>query len=394
MSYCHIFTACLVFITLVLFPLLATAHTKSCSKGFEYEASTRNITKCKKLKSLGAEFGWTFHNGSSLEVEIFVGARLHSEKGWLAWGVNPQDTPQMAGTRAIIGITHPDGSATVDTYSVTRGTKLGCGLQPSELDDVAVLMKKFDYLKDIQYFAIHAKVVLNTTSYNALRLNHVWQVGNAADGREPHAHSKKLQNMISVETIDLETGRSLGNDGHRERARSAHGILNIAGWGTVLPIGAIIMRYSRAILESPWPYGLHVACQSIGYVLGTAGWAVGLWLAHSAKYYSFPTHGMIGCFIFAFATLQMMALRLRPRHKDEYRKYWNMYHHTLGYSLFALSSYNIFRGIRLLAPAHSWKWAYLGILGALAAVVLALEVFTWYHFVKTKRDKKLKEGSP
>ncbi|XAR56716.1 hypothetical protein NMG60_11037295 [Bertholletia excelsa] len=309
MSCCHLFTARLVFIPF-LFAVFATAHTKSCSEAFEQEAYIRNIRKCKKLKSLGAEFGWTLAN--SLEIEIFLGARLHSDKGWLAWGVNPQDTPQMAGTRAIIGIRHSNGSSTVETYNVTQGTKLGCGLQPSKLDDVAVLMMKFEYLEEIHYFAIHAKVVLNTTSYNASRLNHAWQVGDASGGMEPYKHSKTMQHMNSAETIDLETGRSLGNDGHLERLRRAHGILNIVGWGTVLPLGVIIVRYWRTKSGIPWPHGIHIACQSIGYILGTSGWAVGLWLAHSAKYYSFPTHGMIGCFIFAFATLQVTALRLRP----------------------------------------------------------------------------------
>ncbi|KAK6132858.1 hypothetical protein DH2020_033389 [Rehmannia glutinosa] len=77
----------------------------------------------------------------------------------------------------------------------------------------------------------------------------------------------------------------------------------------------------------------------------------------------------------------MMALRLKPKFNDKYRAYWNMYHHFLGYALLALISVNMFEGIKILRPAHAWKWAYIGVLGVLGAVAMALEVFTWTKFL-------------
>lgn len=92
--------------------------------------------------------------------------------------------------------------------------------------------------------------------------------------------------------------------------------------------------------------------------------------------------------------LQMLALRLMPKESDEYRKYWNIYHHFLGYALLGLISVNIFVGIKILDLNHAWKWAYTGILGALGAVALAFEVFTWVKFYwRPKNPRGLNSGT-
>lgn len=95
----------------------------------------------------------------------------------------------------------------------------------------------------------------------------------------------------------------------------------------------------------------------------------------------------------------MLALHLKPRKTDEYRKYWNIYHHFLGYALLAVISVNIFHGIDILRPDHSWKWAYVGILGVFAVITIALEIFTWAKFLliepktEDKEPKTVKPGS-
>ena len=91
----------------------------------------------------------------------------------------------------------------------------------------------------------------------------------------------------------------------------------------------------------------------------------------------------------------MLALHLKPRKTDGYRKYWNIYHHFLGYALLAVISVNIFHGIDILKPDHSWKWAYVGILGVFAAIVIALEIYTWAKFLTEKKieAKKAESGS-
>ena len=87
----------------------------------------------------------------------------------------------------------------------------------------------------------------------------------------------------------------------------------------------------------------------------------------------------------------MLALRLKPEATDKYRKYWNMYHQFLGYALLALISVNIFQGIAILKPDHTWKWAYIGVLGALAAITLAFQICTWVKFLQSSKKEKEKE---
>lgn len=86
----------------------------------------------------------------------------------------------------------------------------------------------------------------------------------------------------------------------------------------------------------------------------------------------------------------MLALRFRLKESDEYRKHWNMYHHFLGYALLAAIAVNIFQGIGILEANKTWKVAYIGILGTLGGITVALEIYTWVKFC---RDKRQKNGS-
>lgn len=94
-----------------------------------------------------------------------------------------------------------------------------------------------------------------------------------------------------------------------------------------------------------------------------------------------------------FSIFQMLAFRLKPKATDDYRKYWNMYHHFLGYGLLAIIFINIFKGIHILNGGYKWKWSYIGILICLGAIAFGLEIFTWIKFIMGKwkdnhHDKK------
>ncbi|OMP04387.1 hypothetical protein COLO4_09696 [Corchorus olitorius] len=199
--------------------------------------SKANTTKCKKLTTLQAQFAWNYYNKTF--INILIGSKMIPEMGWLAWGVNP-DLPQMVGTRAIIAINLPNGSAPVNTYNITIDTKLRCRLNPSDIE-VRVLNKTAMYIPKTGFFTMFATLEL-PESYNISSLNHVWQVGYLADGLEPKMHSTTLQNFDSKETLDLKTGRCQNIGHNRQHLRKIHGILNMMGWGTLLPIGVIIAR--------------------------------------------------------------------------------------------------------------------------------------------------------
>ncbi|KAI9185783.1 hypothetical protein LWI28_010607 [Acer negundo] len=391
----YIFRWPVIVFILALFSLLSTTsqHYPTCSEAFTKLKEDRYFEHCMKLPTLGAEFAWNIQEDRARQVnriDVFFGTRLHAEIGWLAWGVNPANEPRMVGTRAIIGIRMPNGTRAIDTYNVTATTKLGCGLQPSKIDFFENM--KIDYSDTNHYFTISATLYLPQSEYNISSLNHVWQVGYQSNGMEPLMHPTSLQHVDSAETINLRTVVSEGVGQHRHHLRMVHGVLNIVGWGIFLPVGVMTARYLRVHpKETKWWFCLHVSCQIVGYILGTFGWIVGLWLGHASKYYIFHKHRTLSIFIFTFSTLQMLALRLKPKRKDEYRKFWNLYHHCLGYALLAAISVDIFLGIGILKPLdHAWKWSYVGILGILGVIFLLFEIYSWCKFLNKKEKENPK----
>jgi hypothetical protein len=86
-----------------------------------------------------------------------------------------------------------------------------------------------------------------------------------------------------------------------------HGILNVVGWGILLPIGIMFARYLRQFesADPAWFY-LHAFCQTVGYALGVAGWATGLKLGSYSKGVVYSQHRSIGIAIFVFGTLQVI----------------------------------------------------------------------------------------
>ncbi|KAG6423838.1 hypothetical protein SASPL_114242 [Salvia splendens] len=379
---------------LLLSPPFASAH--SCSQGFQKLAETKlpnstRIQSCRR-KTLGTEFAWSF-NSTSRRLHVAFGARLrHEDTGWMAWGVNP-DGPQMAGTRAVIGVKHKNGTFECHKYNVTAMTKSRrCPLVPDDEADVGVEFSRceMDYDPGLEYHVIVTAVVLPEKKFNSSETNVVWQIGEEIRGNEPLMHPKSINNFDSTETIDLDSTQIISYTRHqRSRLRIVHGIVNIVGWGTLLPSGVIVSRYMRIfpVPRKNW-YDIHVTCQTSGYIIGSAGWALGLWLGKASHNYKFNIHNTVGLLIFIFATIQMLAWRLRPHPSDGYRMYWNMYHHFLGYSILALVFFNIFLGIKILEPEHVWKWAYIGVLGTLGSLALAFEFFGWIKFLTQNSSSK------
>ena len=94
----------------------------------------------------------------------------------------------------------------------------------------------------------------------------------------------------------------------------------------------------------------------------------------------------------------MFALLLRPKKDHKYRFCWNIYHHTIGYSVIILSIVNILKGFEILNPDQVWRSAYIAVIVVLAVIAAGLEVFALYAASHKKRsevidgDSKPSEG--
>ncbi|PPS09019.1 hypothetical protein GOBAR_AA11617 [Gossypium barbadense] len=346
-----------------------------------------NTTHCKKLSSLQAQFAWNYHKTShnQTQLNILIGTKLITNMGWLAWGINP-DLPRMVGTRAIIAVKVPNQiTPSVNTYNITKDIQLGCKFQPSGIDFMVQNMTGVDD-KDV--------------GYNVSSLNHVWQVGYCVDGLEPKMHETSLGNLDSKEVLDLETGDCQNIGQHRRHMRKIHGILNIIGWGTLMPLGVIVARYFKQFpikLDPCWYTFITVAkllVTSLEPLAGDLDYSSdmnpntipSIRTASSA----FAFSGSLPC----KSVNWILAFQFKPTQEDEYRKHWNVYHHFLGYALLVMIPVNIYKGIKLLKPNNiTWKWTYNGILVLLGVVVLALEIVTWAIFLYKKCCRKTAEES-
>lgn len=192
--------------------LIPNTVNASCSHEFSELVHQKNISYCKTLHTLDAEFGWKYQNFTNfITLEILFSAKLNKPEGWIAWGVNPGKRAEMTGTKALIGIKHPDTPLRADTYDITKEIVTGCHLLPSKISELQVSNLSMQY-EGSNLYTMYARLVLPSDLYNITKLHHVWQVGYAVKGDQPLYHPTTLDNVDSTETIDLTSsvGHSTG----------------------------------------------------------------------------------------------------------------------------------------------------------------------------------------
>lgn len=224
-------------------------------------------------------------------------------------------------------------------------------------------------------------------------VNQVWQDGPVSnDSPQMHDITISGPHVRSMATLNLLSGQS-GTTGaggaanSKIKRRNIHGVLNAISWGILMPLGVMIARYVK-VFESADPawFYLHVTCQTSAYIIGVAGWATGLQLGNDSPGIQYTAHRTIGIILFCLATLQVLALLLRPKKDYKYKLYWNIYHHSVGYTVIILSIINIFKGFNILRPEKNWEKAYIGIIVVLAAIAAFLEGYAWIIVAKRKKS--------
>ncbi|KAJ8761190.1 hypothetical protein K2173_001246 [Erythroxylum novogranatense] len=196
--------------------------------------------------------------------------------------------------------------------------------------------------------------------------NHAGQVGD-------NIFVHEMENGV---TTNLRSPKRQRGSHPKHPLKSVPLLLNIIGWGTLLPLGAIVARsFRKSPLKCEEWYNIHILCQTLGYVVGALGWATGILLGRASKQHNSKAHRILDIVIFTFASVQMLGLCLQPKREDEFRRVWEICHHVLGYALIAMIITNIFIGVGQQGHAEKWKWAYVGFLVLLFFTALALEIF-------------------
>ncbi|XP_042520865.1 cytochrome b561 and DOMON domain-containing protein At5g47530-like [Macadamia integrifolia] len=360
----------------VLISLFFSSSAQSCSS-YTFN-SNRIFSKCSDLPVLNSFLHWTY-NSSSGTIDIAYRQTGVSSSRWVAWAINLKSATAMAGAQALVAYQLSNGTMTAYTSSIDNDSPT---LQQSSLSfNVYNLSAEFLNSEMI----IYATVELPN---NSTTVNQLWQDGPLS-GTTPMGHQTSGDNIKSLGSISFLSGQSTAASGGNSRARrkNVHGVLSAVSWGILMPIGVIIARYLKVFksADPAWFY-LHIACQSSAYIVGVAGWGLGLKLGSESSGIQYDSHRNIGITLFVFATLQVFALLLRPSKDHKYRLYWNIYHWSIGYSVIILSIINIFKGFDILDPEKKWKKAYIGIIICLGIIALMLEAITWFIVLKRRRS--------
>ncbi|XP_057954673.1 cytochrome b561 and DOMON domain-containing protein At5g47530-like [Malania oleifera] len=350
-------------------------------------SNNRLFSSCNDLPYLNCFLHWTLQSSNNT-VNLAFRCPGAGTTQWIAWAINPS-SQGMVGAQSLVAYVNSSGAAHAYTSSVTG---YATQLQQSTLS-FAVPSIAAEYTSSSGDLTIFATVQLSTGA--ATTVNQVWQKGPLS-GNSPASHPTSGDNVRTTGTLDLASGTATGGGAviPRLHRKNAHGIVNAVGWGILMPIGAMTARYMKVFksADPAWFY-LHVACQCSAYILGVAGWGTGMKLGSDSSGVQYNPHRNIGIALFCLGTLQVFALLLRPKKDHKYRLYWNIYHHSVGYSVIILSVINIYKGFDILDPEKKWKRAYTGIIIALGAIAAVLEAFTWFVVLQRKRADSNKAPS-
>ncbi|KAK8591939.1 hypothetical protein V6N13_062533 [Hibiscus sabdariffa] len=361
----------------LLLSFLASSSAQTCNS--QRFPDNRQYANCADLSALNCYLHWT-HDQAAGTLDVAFRHTGTTDSRWSAWGLNPSG-PRMQNTQALVAFVNSSGVANAFTTSIDT---MSPSMQPSPLSfEVPTLSARFEN-NEMTIFAVMR------VSDSWLSTSQVWQEGPVSNG-QLGIHPLSGDNVRSAGSVNFLTGQSGGSSsaGSRTRRRNVHGVLNTVSWGILMPLGAITARYMKVFksADPAWFY-LHVACQTSAYAVGVAGWATGINLGSDSPGVTRNPHRNIGIALFCLATLQVFALLLRPNKDHKYRLYWNIYHHSVGYTVIILSIVNIFEGFDILQPEDHWERIYIGILIFLGVVATLLEAFTWFVVLRRNKSDK------
>ncbi|KAJ4815263.1 Cytochrome b561 and DOMON domain-containing protein [Rhynchospora pubera] len=361
----------IVLLTCLLFSLFSPPFVSAQVCVSETFSSNKLYASCNSLTVLGATLHWTYHpsNGTT-DVAYRI---QQATTGWVAWAINPKMTG-MLGSNTLFAY-HDSTSGAVKVVSTVINDYM-----PTVRDEnltFAVYNRSAEYSNGT--YTIYASIQLpgNKTTQNI-----TWQAGTDFTGGAPGGHNLGPPNMLASTSIDFLSGASVpvpspASD-NRLRQKNIHGILNTVAWGIILPVGVLKARYIKSLNpSSPAWFHVHKTCQSIGYIIGVAGFALGLKLGSESKGITHHGHRIMAIVLFCFATIQVSALLLRPKPTHKRRIYWNAYHYSVGILVITLGIFNIFSGFNILNPDSKWRRLYVVVICVIAGIAPILEVCKW-----------------
>ncbi|KAM3373873.1 cytochrome and DOMON domain-containing protein [Capsicum galapagoense] len=339
------------------------SNTDSCNSNLKLKGGIFFDTASFQCLSVWDQQGYILrYKRTNTSVWSFV-LSAPNTNAYIAMGFSEKG--KMVGSTAIVGWVANDGTPTMKKYF------LG-GQSPNQ-----VLLDE----GNLQLVNLTSSVVAeNSRIYLAFQLSIempsnrlIYSVGptgmlpSTANYRLTE-HQDKTSTSLNYNTGQSETKTLYAN------LRRSHGLLNMVGWGILMPIGVMVARYLRQY-DPIWFYS-HATIQSLGFILGFAGVISGL-ILNSRLQNNVNKHKGLGIVILLLGCLQVIAVLVRPDKESKIRKYWNWYHYTAGRILILLASINVFYGIHLGNAGSSWNAGFSIALVILFITALILEIRKW-----------------
>ncbi|KAL8237139.1 hypothetical protein R6Q59_018220 [Mikania micrantha] len=287
-----------------------------------------------------------------------------SSNSYVAMGFSPNGG--MVGSTAIVGWVAGDGSATMKKYYLGGRTPSQVLVDQGNLQIMPNTSSIVSFSSRV-YLAF--QLITNQPSPQL-----VYAVGSN-NNQAPSPPSFRLtvhRNQLTV-AFNYASGQGNQISSPYSDLKRAHGILNAVGWGVLLPIGAMIIRYLKWKQKDSFGFYAHTTIQLSGFVIGLAGIITGLVLNDRIDV-NVTKHKAIGLVVITLGCLQIMAILIRPTKDSKARKYWNLYHHNVGRVLIILAAFNVFYGIYLANAGSEWNVTYGVFLGIIVTIALSLEL--------------------
>ena len=352
--------------------------------------------KCIALPTQGATLAWTYDARNATLDAAFTGSFI-SPSGWVAWGVN-NDAPAMAGARVIAAFSDPStGALLALPFVLNPDVKLQAKPLVSRPLDIPLLASSATLISPARTVRDGASVTIAATirlSPNRTTLHFVWNRGLYVQGYSPTIHPTDASDLASHATVDILTTATESSPIASAKLQWAHGSLNELSWGLLLPVGAALARYLRPFASAGRPaaawFYAHAATQAAGYLLGAAGFALGIAMGAASPGVTYKLHRGLGIAAATAGSLQTLAVFFRPKTTNRYRKYWKSYHHLVGYGCVVIGVVNVFQGFEVMGLGASyWKLGYCMALATLIGGCVALEVNAWVVFCRRQQEEKL-----
>eukprot|EP00884_Botryococcus_braunii_P017827 jgi/Botrbrau1/4728/Bobra.0218s0040.1 len=295
--------------------------------------------------------------GAGKKSNVTLGFDAVLSQGWAAIGV-PAVPGQMVGASAVFFHLCPSCPSGADWEQAHLASKRVSGVErPGKLS-----------LDNVQAWQEGERVKgLFNILLDPDQISHqpfIYASGPMAPNGLQYAFHKFGEGSVFVDLRSDEV-TFIDNEAH-EREVLAHGFLMAMSWGVLIPVGAVVARNFKT-LSSVW-FNVHRIIQGIGWLLGWAGFGIGLHLTHGR----YSLHQRLGIVIQLLGTFQVIfGVFARPLASSRVRRAWNLSHYGLGWLAIFLGIANIYIGLVNEAQAEpKYVAAYSVVLGAIALTSL------------------------